>query len=187
MRLAKVYPVMSDEVTDSGGKKFLTIMLRYVKGKFIIERVIALARVADMSGSALSDIVFDRLVRLGVVMNRIVGQCYDGASNMSGIYNGLQEKLRQKGAFRALFVHCWAHKLELVLADAMKKFQAFASMLHTIGDVRECFGGYKVAALIERESAAKLTLQSLSSTRWSATCTYFFHTGFRYFHKVLSI
>ncbi|CAG9814688.1 unnamed protein product [Phaedon cochleariae] len=47
------------------------------------------------------------------------GQCYDGASNVSGHINGLQQKIRNVEP-RAIYVHCLAHNLNLVAQDAMR-------------------------------------------------------------------
>ena len=52
----------------------------------------------------------------------LVGQCYDGASNMSGWRNGLNVKIRLL-AIMALFIHCYAHQLNLCLVDACDKIK----------------------------------------------------------------
>ena len=46
------------------------------------------------------------------------GQCYDGASNVAGIWTGLQARIKEI-SLSALFVHCYAHVLNLVIVDAM--------------------------------------------------------------------
>lgn len=51
---------------------------------------------------------------------KLVGQCYDGASVMSGHLNGLQKKVKDV-APRAIFIHCSAHRLNLVLRHSMKQ------------------------------------------------------------------
>lgn len=50
----------------------------------------------------------------GVAMQRCRGQGYDGASNMSGDYNGLQSKFREECPY-AYYIHCFAHCLNLVV------------------------------------------------------------------------
>jgi hypothetical protein len=49
-----------------------------------------------------------------------IGQCYDGASNMSGQYNGVQAKLKELCTRAPLYVHCWTHILNLVIQDVVK-------------------------------------------------------------------
>ena len=49
----------------------------------------------------------------------IVAQGYDGAAVMSGSENGVQSKIR-KDHSSAIYIHCMAHKLNLVLVEACK-------------------------------------------------------------------
>lgn len=58
----------------------------------------------------------------------LIGQRYDGASNMSGKYNGVQAILREKYS-KAIYVHCTAHTLNLAITNA--------SNIHPI---RNCLG-----------------------------------------------
>ena len=60
----------------------------------------------------LVKVVFDRF---DLELKNLWGQFYDGASNMSGQFNGLQLKIREINS-SALYVHCYAHSLNLVLA-----------------------------------------------------------------------
>ncbi len=50
----------------------------------------------------------------GLNAENIRGQGYDGAANMSASYKGLQARLQRQNE-KALFVHCHAHGLNLVL------------------------------------------------------------------------
>lgn len=52
--------------------------------------------------------------------NYLVGQSYDGAVNMRGKYNGLQSLIREINP-RALYIWCWAHRLNLIIADVVSK------------------------------------------------------------------
>lgn len=48
------------------------------------------------------------------------GQGYDGESNMAGEFNGLQAKIMRENS-SAYYVHCFAHKLNLVAVSLAKK------------------------------------------------------------------
>lgn len=48
----------------------------------------------------------------------LVGQAYDGASNMRGAYNGLQALIKEHNS-SALYIWCWAHRLNLIITDAV--------------------------------------------------------------------
>ncbi|XP_050307697.1 uncharacterized protein LOC126744367 [Anthonomus grandis grandis] len=75
-------------------------------------------RIAENLFSVL-DNIFDKFD----YTNKLVGQCYDGASVMAGHLNGLQHKVKEK-APKAIFVHCLAHRLNLVLQQSFKKICA---------------------------------------------------------------
>ena len=50
----------------------------------------------------------------------IIAQSFDGASVMSGKYNGVQTLL-QKDYPEAIYIHCMAHKFNLTLVNACRK------------------------------------------------------------------
>lgn len=52
--------------------------------------------------------------------SKLIAQCYDGASVMSGHLNGLQVRIKEV-APQAVFVHCLAHRLNLVLQQSVGK------------------------------------------------------------------
>jgi hypothetical protein len=52
-------------------------------------------------------------------MEQLMGQGYDGANVMSGSISGVQARMREKYKF-AMFVHCMAHRLNLVIVDLLK-------------------------------------------------------------------
>jgi len=49
----------------------------------------------------------------------IVAQSYDGASVMSGRFNGVQAKIKEKHPY-AICTHCMAYKVNLVVLDMCK-------------------------------------------------------------------
>jgi hypothetical protein len=52
--------------------------------------------------------------KIDIKMLRGIG--FDGAANMSGVYNGLQARIKHIQLL-ALYVHCAAHDLNLVIND----------------------------------------------------------------------
>ena len=69
-----------------------------------------------------SEILFETLCAVlkshGIDVTNMRGQCYDGANNVSDIETGLQARIKEISP-SALFVHCYAHILNLVIVDAM--------------------------------------------------------------------
>ena len=60
--------------------------------------------------------------------NRLVGQGYDGASVMSGKHRGVAALIKAEAKL-AMYVHCYAHRLNLALVDSVKAVQAAAEFL----------------------------------------------------------
>ena len=74
------------------------------------------------------------LQKCGIYELPIVAQGYDGAAVMSGSENGVQLKIREDHP-SAVYIHCMAHKLNLVLIEACKvnrRVNSFFLNLETI-------------------------------------------------------
>ena len=77
-----------------------------------------------------TDTIIERLQRINADMKSCVGQGYDGASVVSGHLNGVRKKLPQKtGAKMAYYVHCFCHRLNLVVVDVVKSIKCVADMI----------------------------------------------------------
>ena len=71
-----------------------------------------------LTAVGLDDSIHKVLVDAGIGLDTMVGMSFDGASVMAGVRGGVQELLRQRQSFpRAIFFHCWAHRLNLSLVD----------------------------------------------------------------------
>ncbi len=97
-----------------------SVIVRYVDsaGK-IQERFIGFF---DVSGGRDAQSVFDVLNESMQGYNfkdKLVAQTYDGAAVMASALNGLQAKVKAI-APSAMFVHCYAHRLNLVLSQGAK-------------------------------------------------------------------
>ena len=73
----------------------------------------------ETDAETLFTLLRDTLHSIGL---QIRGQCYYGASNMSGKYNGVQAQVKAVEN-RAVYIHCYAHCLNLVLVDTVKRNQ----------------------------------------------------------------
>ena len=86
----KPFAILCDEVSDVSRHEYLSVVIRYVAHGKIEESLIGLIRVHSITGESLCKVVEKRMSDYGLLLKNIVGQCYDGASNMSGEYKGLQ-------------------------------------------------------------------------------------------------
>ena len=109
---------------------------RYVKNGKPIERFLC---IEEMSGSKAVDFLHklqELLTRYGLDVNLIRGQAMDGYSTMSGINGGLQALVREICP-SAMYFHCMAHHLNLVLVKAasncvpVKSFFGFLEKMYS--------------------------------------------------------
>ena len=72
---------------------------------------------SDRNAAAVSQVIKEQLSKHSRIKEKLVLQTYDGAAVMSGHINGVQVEVRQEYPF-AYFVHCAAHRLNLVLCQS---------------------------------------------------------------------
>ena len=73
----------------------------------------------DQTGKSLADKIIAQIKNNGLDLQNLRGQSYDGAANMSGVYNGVQAVITRMVP-NAPYVHCADHSLNLVLNDSVK-------------------------------------------------------------------
>ena len=108
---------------------------------------------------------------LQLELQNIVGECFDGASNMSGVNKGLSARMKEFSPL-AIYVHCYGHLLNLALQDTLTTVEPLRNTLGTIQSLYNFLeASPKRHALfrdIETEEGNLVkTLKSQSVTRWS--------------------
>ena len=78
------FAIIADETTNCSKKKQISICLRCVNDLQPFEDFIGMFETANTTAKALSSIIQDVLIRHGVPLDNLRGQCYDGATNMAG-------------------------------------------------------------------------------------------------------
>lgn len=80
----------TDETSDIANKEQLIFCVRYVNfgQKKLTEDFLQFIEVKDVSGKALADTILNNLQSMGIETKYLVGQGYDGAASMSGVFNG---------------------------------------------------------------------------------------------------
>ncbi|XP_028087095.1 zinc finger MYM-type protein 1-like [Camellia sinensis] len=112
--------ILVDESEDESKREQMAIVLRFLdKYGFIKERFFDIVHVLDTTPATLKEEICIVLSRHNLSVQNIRGQGYDGASNMSGEWTGLQALFCAECPF-AYYVHCFAHRLQLALVRASK-------------------------------------------------------------------
>ena len=73
----------------------------------------------SQNAESLAAYILDTLSKFGLDHKFIVSQGYDGASVMSGQCCGVQQCIKNE-APQAMYIHCYAHCLNLVLVDSTR-------------------------------------------------------------------
>lgn len=158
--------IMLDETSDISHKSQLSVVLRYIEstGK-PVERFLFFKDVsADRSANALSRIVQEIILNWGCE-NKLIAQTYDGAAVMAGELNGTQKKVKDMFP-DALFVHCCAHVLNLVLSQSVTFIKECKIFFATISGMSAFFSvstkrNYALNEIVKKK------FPKLATTRWN--------------------
>jgi len=114
------YTIMSDETTDMSNREQVVLCLRWVTDKFEVnEEFIGLYVVESIDANTLVSVIKDVFQRLNLSLNKVRGQCYDGAAVMAGLKSGVAKQLMQNEP-RAIYTHCYGHALNLACGDTIR-------------------------------------------------------------------
>ena len=163
---AGYYSILADETKDASKQEQLSIAIRYVECSSVVERFLTFA----------IEYILDTLALHNLDVSKIVSQGYDGASVMSGRCSGVQQRIREIVP-QAVYVHCRAHCLNLVLVDCVKNNTQASEFFFSLVQSLYVFMSSSKAHVIFLEMQTKLhpekqtrQLQRLSDTRWA--CRY---------------
>lgn len=139
----------------------------------IKEKFAEVCNVDTTTGQELENVVLSLLQANGLDMKNMCGQGYDGSANMNGMYKGLQARIREHNE-KALYVHCKAHCLNLVLVESAKSNVHFVTFFNLVDKLYVfCTSSTKKhAAFLKCQESVYpgqrvLELQKLSDTRWA--------------------
>lgn len=126
---------------------------------------------AESIFTAISNIIHSKF---GIGWSSIIAVCFDGASTMSGNIGGVQKKFKEMNA-NILYVHCYAHCLNLSLVDSISsntknKNQVVFNFLGSVQFLYSFIEGsstqHAIFENIVKEHGSNLqTLKSCSTTR----------------------
>ena len=124
-KMAPFYTLLCDETRDISKKEQMSIVLRYVKEASVYERFLCYVYVDELDANSLTKFIVETLDKYGIQLQNCVSQGYDGASVMSGTCTGVQTRMKAHCP-KAVYIHCCAHRLNLVLVDSTRSIQMSA-------------------------------------------------------------
>ena len=179
---ALFFSVILDTTQDVSKADQLSEVYRYVKiendetGKpvavelKICEVFFSFREVKDQSAQGLAKEIINSLEEKGLDVRKCRGQGYDGAAVMTGVYHGVQQRIKEKAPY-VYIVHCAAHNLNLVLSDAVEGNGDICQFFETVQNVY-CFFGHSIVRweklkTMYQSGSSKVTLKTLNPTRWA--------------------
>lgn len=151
-----------DGTKDKKGNEIISIALRYVKNGKPFETLVAFVKCDDLKAEPMADLIVDTLLSIGLDVKKILSQCYDGANVMSGEQGGIQRFLQNKLNRLIPYVHCFNHRLHLVVIAAIDEVNVVSLFFGEIKMLYNFFSRHKVKQLYDGTSISKLI-----DTRWS--------------------
>lgn len=158
---SEYFTLYVDGTKDKNGIECISIAARYVLDGKPHESVLGMERCDDLSAIGMADVILKSLEKYGINIEKLLSQCYDGAYVMSGHKGGVQTIIQEKLNRRIPYVHCFSHRLHLVLIDAIKLVDLAKLYFDQTNMIYKFFKLYKVKKVYEGKA-----LHRLITTRW---------------------
>lgn len=159
-----------DETTDVTCQARISAIMRYVDmtgaNCEVKEAFLGFADVSeDRRAPAIAKYILGVLDKYDCA-GKLVAQTYDGAAVVASELNGVQAKVKEKVP-EAMFTHCYAHKLNLVLLHSAKCMPECRAFFKTAEGLAAFFSqSTKRAHLLD--DVVKRRLPRAAPTRWSS-------------------
>ncbi|KAF0703605.1 zinc finger MYM-type protein 1-like, partial [Aphis craccivora] len=163
IQIARYYSISVDSTPDISHTDQLSFIVRYVnEDGQPIERFLCFIEDVGHKSEQIATAVFSIFDKYDLNLKHLRGQSYDNASNMAGIYSGLQARIK-KSSPHAQFVPCSAHSLNLVGKNAASCCQNAVYFFDLLQKLYVFF-----SSSTHRWKILNSNVKSLSETRWSA-------------------
>lgn len=172
----KYFAIIADEASDSSNQEQLALVLRFIDDSGEIREIfMEFLHCPSLKGCDIANLILDTItVKYKLDMNLCVAQCYDGASNMSGVRAGVASLISARYP-NALYFHCASHRLNLVVASSCQtcEEQSIRNMLDSIKKTSDIFKhsakkeflfGRTISEELPTETRRKL--MDVCRTRW---------------------
>ncbi|CAK6965167.1 zinc finger MYM-type protein 1-like [Scomber scombrus] len=148
----------------------MTVCVRYAEELETKERFLGFVDCSEVANAdAIHGHVKQFLEGCGLYSLPIVAQCYDGAAVMSGHVSGVQAQLLGDHP-SPIYIHCMAHKLNLVLVDTCEVNRTANGYFLTLESLYTFFtqpGTHHAYKKAQEDIGATKEITALSNTRWA--------------------
>jgi hypothetical protein len=117
---AVIYSIQFDTTQNISIIDQCSIILRYVNGTFVFERLVGMVRCSSSKGSDFVKLLLNVLKDMNIDAKCCLGNEINGAANMLEVNNGFSAKMSE-AAVEQVHVWCYAHVINLVISDITSK------------------------------------------------------------------
>ena len=173
------YSTMADEHTDCSNKERFKINIRWMDKELKEhEDFIGLYQMDTIEAEFLTSLSRHVLLRMNVKLTTCRGQCYNGATNMSGSRNRIAKQIMDEEK-RALYTHCYVHTLNLAVLDTVKQSKVCKDALETAFEVTRLVkfspkrnaAFEKICAGLQEVNPSPVGIRTFCQTRWTVRGT----------------
>jgi len=172
IKKSKYFSIVVDSTPDITKIDQLTIIIRYIEdNNYAVERFLGFLKSVGHKAEDMENALLNFFTDHSIDLKNCRGQSYDNASNMSGIYNGLQARIKRTSK-QALYVPCAAHSLNLVGQNAAEATSEGTRFFYNTQMIYNFFSGstslWETLEKCLDKTPDSLTIKNLCKTRWSS-------------------
>jgi hypothetical protein len=156
------FTVFADGTRDKSNTEHVSVAVRYVREGKPKESLLKIVTTSNLDAQSLSKVILDALTDEKINIQNMISQCYDGASCMSGVNGGVQRIIQNELGKEIPYVHCFNHRLHLVVVDLVSTLPELQQFFDQIGMLYKFFRKMRVDSKYEGTS-----IKRVLDTRWS--------------------
>ncbi|CAM4869410.1 unnamed protein product, partial [Rotaria socialis] len=179
------YALMADECRDIRGTQQLSIVIRFVpnsnncttdKNYVVKEYFLGFIPLEKFDATTLANNIVEFLNHWKIPLESCICLCFDGASVMSGCATGVHVLLK-KYMPKGIYIHCAAHRLNLVISDTCKVVCYVSDYFSIVSHIYSFFTESAVTNIYFNKAQTDLglvqssTLKLWAITRWDSRWT----------------
>ncbi|KAI6661790.1 hypothetical protein LOD99_9857 [Oopsacas minuta] len=129
------FTLLEDGTRDRNNIEHVSIGIRYVRKGKVFESLVNVATTLSSDAKTMANLTLEILRNNGLDSKRLLSQCYDGASVMSGRKGGVQTLIQEELHRKVPYVHCFNHRLHLVIMKLISEVPELKIFLTNV----ECY------------------------------------------------
>lgn len=156
------FTILFDGTKDKHGDEIVSLDARFVSKGKPQEVLLFFETTDDQDAETFTSLTLNSLSRYGLDVQRILSQCYDGAAVMNGYKSGVARRLQDELNKTIPYIHCFNHRLHLVIIHVIKQIQTVKEFFDQLQLVYTMLKKPKIKKIHEGKS-----MHRVIDTRWT--------------------